>query len=200
VRFATVSFSAFVGSFSRKRSNVFIIRLRGIQPCLSDRPLVAFCSITVYLLIRLAAFWIYEKLSYDGLLSRDLVGQASGRADSLVRTGGPIPFIVRVVGVVVGHPLPVVEVAIPRQDREIESVSQCAPATPIPTVAVVSAGMAPSTRLIAGATKTTAMEPTAPAEAAAVGTTTVTAAASMRASNVGNAQTESGKAPGYEKW
>jgi hypothetical protein len=197
---------------TRSRSNVFIIRLRGIQPSLSDRPLVAFCSITVYLLIRLAAFWIYEKLRYDRLLSRDLVGQASGRADSLVRTGGPIPFIERVVGVVVGHPLPVVQIAIPGQGREIKSVSQCAPSTPTPTVAVVSAGMAPSSRLIAGAAKATALEPTAPAETAAVGTITVasgaavgtsttvtSAAASMCARNVGNAQIESGKASGDEK-
>ena len=41
---------------------------------MSDRILVAFCSIAVHLLVRLVAFWIYEELSHNGLLGyRSLV-------------------------------------------------------------------------------------------------------------------------------
>ena len=99
-----------------------------IEAGLLDCPAVTRLAITLQLLATLILILKHEKLCHDRCLSSDLLGEAGGWLHLLVRSGASVPFIVEIVGIVIGHTFPVDEFAVRRDGCEEIPMTRDAPA------------------------------------------------------------------------
>lgn len=77
-----------------------------IESGLLDRPAVTRCLILLQLLVGLIPIWKYEQLCIRRF-GIDLFRETGGRLHLLVTAGRSAPFIVEIVGVVIGRAVPV---------------------------------------------------------------------------------------------
>lgn len=99
-----------------------------IEADLLDCPAVTRLAITLQLLVTLIPIRKHEWLCHDRCLSGDLLSEAGGWLHLLVRSGASVPFIVEIVGIVIGHTFPVDDFAVRREGCEEIPMTRDAPA------------------------------------------------------------------------
>lgn len=98
------------------------------------------------LLVRLPRLRINEQFARRRWLRLHLIDDARRRLHGLILSGGGVPLIVIVVGVVIRYAVPPIRGVVPGESCKEETISQSAPATPtavetssIPTMAIAAA-------------------------------------------------------------
>jgi hypothetical protein len=77
-----------------------------VEPGLLDCPALTHCPVLLQLLVGLIPIWKYEELCIRRF-GIDLFRETGGRLHLLVTSDSSVPFIVEIVGVVIGRAVPV---------------------------------------------------------------------------------------------